>query len=188
MATIRRIRTVFSGVAGTPWYSNMYFTWVNGTEQDALDAVADFWGAIDAQMNNAVDWATEGDIAVIDDATGQITSIESGTGGTGTGAVATALLPPATQGLVHLLTNSFLNGRQVRGRCFVPGLTEADNDAGGVMAAGTQTIIQNAINALIAGSSTPGPLRVFARSQATSVVVQTATVPTKFAVLRSRRD
>lgn len=179
---------MFSGVAGTPWYSNMYFTWVTGTEQDALDAVAAFWGAVDANMGLAVDWATEDDIAVIDDATGQITAIEVGSGGSGTGGAAQDLLPLQTQGLIHLLTGSFLNGRQVRGRCFVPGLTENANDGSGLMLAATQTSIQTAIDALIAASSTPGPLRVFSRKNLTSLVVESATVPTKWSVLRSRRD
>lgn len=188
MATIRRIRTVFTGVAGTPWYSNMYFTWVNGTEQDALDAVAAFWGAVDARMTQNVSWGTEDDIAVIDDATGQITGIETGSGGSGTGAQTSNALPFQTQGLLHLLTNSFLNGRQVRGRCFVPGMTETDNSVDGVMEAAGQTVLQTAADALITATSTPGPLRVYARSQATSVVVESITVPTKWAVLRSRRD
>jgi len=39
MTDLRRIRTVFTGVAGTPWYSNLYFTWVSGTEATALAEV-----------------------------------------------------------------------------------------------------------------------------------------------------
>jgi hypothetical protein len=196
MASIRRVRTIFSGVAGTPWYSNLYFTFVSGTAQATVDNVAAFWGSVDALMRNSVTWATEAGVPTIDDVTGDITSVETTTPGTGAGAVSTAeLLPIQTQGLIHLLTGSFQFGRQVRGRIFVPGLTEAANN-NGIMDSTTATSIQTAAAALVTGSSSPGPLRVFSRPKpllvpprlGTSFVVSQTSVPTKFSVLRSRRD
>lgn len=188
MTSIRRVRTVFSGVAGTPWYSNFYFTLVNGTVQDHLDLVGAFWGAVDARIIPDVTWETESDVAVIDDATGQLTGIETGTGPSGVGSQAGIMLPASNQALVHWLTGSFLNGRQLRGRCFIPGLTETDNDAGGTLSATAQSVIQAAADALVTNSATPGPLRVFSKSGFTSATVSSADVPTKWAVLRSRRD
>jgi len=188
MATIRRVRTEFTGVAGSPWVSNMYFTWVNGTEQDHVDAVGVFWAAVDARIDNSVTWATESDVAVIDDTTGNITSMETTTPATGAGGGTSDPLPYQTQALCHWLTNSFLSGRQIRGKTFIPGLCEDDNTSTGLLVSTTQTIIQDAADALIAASSSPGPLRVFTRVNNTSVVVETASVPTKWALLRSRRD
>jgi len=188
MALMRRTRTVFSGVAGTPWYSLMYFTWVSGTEQDHLDEVAAFWGAIDARIDNNVSWATEDDMAIVESSTGEIVSVEVGSGGTGTGGGTSDPLPAATQGLVNWLTGAFVGGRQVRGKCYIPGLCEDDNTATGVMVGTTQTIIQNAADALIANTSAPGPLSVFSRVNLVRETVTSATVPTKWAVLRSRRD
>lgn len=188
MASIRRIRTVFSGVAGTPWYSNMHFTWVNGTEQDHLDAVGDFWGAIDVLQDDAITWAVESDATVINDATGDIIAIESGVGPTGAGTATFDPLPYQTQGLVNWLTGTFVAGRQLRGKTYVPGLTENANDASGIMTTAARDVIAAAATALVAASSVPGPLRVFSRKNLTSATVGSFVAPTKWAVMRSRRD
>lgn len=188
VAQLRRIRTIFTGVAGTPWYSNMFFTWVAGTEQAHLDAVGSFWNAIDSQIDNNVSWAVDDNAAVINDTTGDITQIEVGIGPTGAGGGTSAPLPYANQGLVNWLTNDFIAGRQVRGKTYIPGLCEDTNTVSGVMEPVAQSVLQSTADALIAASSAPGPLRVFSRKNLTSAAVESAQVTNKWAVLRSRRD
>jgi len=196
MASLRRVRTVFSGVAGTPWYSNLYFTFVAGTAQATVNNVATFWGAVDALMDNAVTWVTEADVPTIDDVTGDITAVETTTPGSGVGADTGDALPYQTQALIHLLTGSFAFGRQIRGRIFVPGLCEGSNTSGGTLLNTAQTTIQAAAAALVSGSSSPGPLRVFSPPKPLlvpprvgfSTVVTATQVPIKWSVLRSRRD
>jgi len=188
MAQIRRIRTVMTGVAGTPWYSNFYFTWVNGTESDHVDLVSAFWGSLANLIDNGVLLTIEGDTAVINDANGEITGVEVAAPGSVAGTATDAALPPATQAIGHLLTGTFVGGRQVRGRCFVPGLTIKSNTTAGSLLNTSQSTLQASFDDLIADSGTPGPLRVLSRVHASSYIVDAAVVPVKFAVLRSRRD
>lgn len=188
MTILRRVRTVATGVAGTPWYTNMYFTRVATTEQGHVDAVVAFWQAIADQLDNSVSWAVEGDCAQIDDATGNIVGVDSATGASVVGAETANALPPANQALIHWLTGSFIGGRQLRGRTFIPGLCVDQTGSTGVLQAATRTDILTAAEGLITASSGPGPLRVLSKKNLTSAVVADATVPTEVAVMRSRRD
>ena len=54
MATLARVRTIFTGPAGSPWYSNLYFDAATGTAQNAADAAAPFWGAVDNLKKSTV--------------------------------------------------------------------------------------------------------------------------------------
>lgn len=188
MATIRRIRTVMTGVAGTPWYLNWHFTMVTGTAQDAVDNVAAFWDDIKGQINEDVTITVEGDIALIDDTNGDTVGAESASdsvvAATGTGDV----LPPATQTLLFLNTGTFLNHRQVRGRVFVPGLIEAANAPDGTPAPAFLAAQVSAAEDLMAASSTSGPWRVLSKANGQSLVVESVTGSPKFAILTSRRD
>lgn len=188
MANLRRVRTVATGVAGTPWYTNWYFTYTIGTEQDHIDLAVQFWTDIQANLDNSVTWTVEGDCAIVDDSTGAIVGVESGTGAAVAGTETASALPPANQALIHWLTGSFIGGRQIRGRTFIPGLCTDQTGSTGQLVAGARTDYSDAAGALITNSSSPGPLRVFSRRNGTSAVVQTATVPIVVSVMRSRRD
>lgn len=187
MAVIRRIRTVFSGVAGSPWYNNMYFTRVIGTEDAAITAVADFWNDFDPYVAAEVDWEVLPQIDLLDDATGMLTGVDVGTGVSGSGASANPFLPYATQLCINTNTNSFHGGRQLRGKVFVPGLTTNANDEGNPATA-LLTAANTAIGDLIATTSSTGPLRVYSPTYHLSEVVENGGTMTQFAVLRSRRD
>jgi hypothetical protein len=190
-ATIYRIRVAFTGVSGTPWVATHYFNEAAGTAQAAANAVGVFWGTVDNQMNNLVNWATEADVALIDIPTGALTSVQSTTPQTGTGASATGKMALVAQGLLRWRTNSVVNGRNLRGRTFIPGLvTSVSND--GQVAVANQTSINGAGNALIADASSD--LVIWHRpteSAPASGVAGSATVATmwtQFAELRTRRD
>lgn len=188
MTTLSRVRTVFTGVAGTPWYSNLYFTWVTGEAQNLVDAVDDFWTVIIGQINGAVTGTVEGSVAQINDATGDITSVESVTPGTidftGSGAV----LPPANQTVINLHTGTYVAGREIRGKIFVPGLIAAASATDGSPSSGFLVAQKGAADALVAATSSAGPLRVYSPTHATSAVVTATSSMSQFAVMRSRRD
>jgi len=179
---------VFTGVAGTPWYSNLYFTWVSGTEATALAEVGDFWTEVLNGIGTAVSGVVEGDIPVIDDATGNIQFMEStadeSLNFTGSGNV----LPPANQGLINALTDTFLNGRRLRGKVFVPGLVSSAANADGTVATIYRTLFATMGTNLIAATSSPGPWRIYSPTHGTSAVVSSVSSPASFAVMRSRRD
>ena len=188
MTSISRVRTVFTGVAGTPWYSNMYFTWVSGQTQAHIDLVEAFWTFLVGQIDTNVTATIESDVPVINDATGDITSVESGTAQfvnfTGGGNV----LPQATQMLLNLNTGVYVGGRQLRGKVYIPGLIETAADADGLPNSGFQTAQVTAAVNLISGSVTPGAWRVFSPTHGTSAAIQGVSAMSNFAVLRSRRD
>lgn len=186
-----RVRTVFSGVPGTPWLSTMYFEEVGGTAQQAATAVGTFWGAVDALMSSTVSWTTEADVSTINDATGELTDITVTTPVTGAGAQAVTLGPIVAQALVRWRTGAFINGRNLRGRTFVPGLIESQSDAGRPDAS-VQATINTAAAALIADANSV--LNIWHRpnppGSATGAgeAVLSGLCWNQWASLRSRRD
>lgn len=186
-----KIRTVFSGVPGTPWLSTMYFEEVGGTAQQAATAVGTFWGAIDALQSSLVTWTTEADVSTIDDQTGELTAVTVTTPVTGTGAQAGEMLPIASQALIRWRTGAFINGRNLRGRTFIPGLVVSQSDDGRVNAS-TQTTINNAASALIADGNSvlnvwhrPNPV---GSATGAGEAVVSGLCWNQFATMRSRRD
>lgn len=201
MATLARVRTIFTGVAGSPWYSNLYFRDDGGTPvaNAASTAVATFWGSLNAQMLQGTTYTVQPEIPRIDDTTGQIQEMTTSTVKTANSVSGAEPLPFASQGLIRWTTGSYVDGRQVRGRTFVPALLEGSN-ANGVPNSTLQTVMLNAANALIADAGTilvvwhrpkytsvPGSPPVLERP-GSSANVSAASVWGQWAVLRSRRD
>lgn len=180
-----RVRTGFLGVQGSPWLNTLYFDDGGGTAQQAATAAGAFWEACDNMMKTDVAWATEADVALIDEATGQTTGITTTTPVTGVGDDSGNILPFATQGLARLRTGVFYNGREVRGRIFIPGTTETYQNSGRPDAAFTGTV-DAAITALVGSAN--AQLVVWSRTQQLSAVVSGGSCWSQFAVLRSRRD
>nr|CRY96173.1 hypothetical protein [uncultured prokaryote] len=183
MATVRRIRTVFTGVAGSPWYVNLHFTSAGAnTPQDQVQAVIDFWTGMASRMDGRSTARVDGDVAEIDLDSGAQTGISSGTGGAVAGGSNDDPLPPATQMLVRLSTGAYAKGRQIQGRIFIPGPTNYCNNAG-VLTASTVTQINTQALALITAG-----LCVYSKTNKSVSTVSTATAWSEFAVMRSRRD
>ena len=186
-----RIRTVFGGFAGTPWVNTLYFNDAMGTAQQAATAASTFWGAVDANMDTQVSWLQENDVAGIDFATGNLVTVFSITGGTGSGGGATDSLPIVSQGLVRWRTASVVNNREVRGRTFIPALVVGANTNGTVTPA-VRTSIEAAATAMIGDANSE--LVVWHRpttvggSNGSQAAVIAASMWTNFAELRSRRD
>lgn len=185
MTTLARIRTIFTGVAGTPWYSNIYFDADATTGAGYAADVAAFWATCAPQMSSAVDYTVESTYGVIDDATGNLIGIGSWAGATGGGSNTNAPLPFSNQALVNWTTGAFLGGRQVRGKTFIPALTTPAND-NGVLGAATRAVFLAAAEELLSDGN--GALRVYSPKNLTSAAVTDTAVPTLIAVLRSRRD
>lgn len=187
MATLERVRTVFTGVAGTPWYSNMYFD--NGVGEAGLyvEFVLDFWTTVANSIYSSVDFVVEDAVVIIEDTTGEIVGAGTGEGGGGSGQSGMDPVPYATQLQINWLTGVYLGGRQLRGKTYVPGLTESSYTLG-LVSAGARTIVQGAADELIGSGGANGAFRVYSPTRGTSAVIDSATIPNKPAVLRSRRD
>jgi hypothetical protein len=179
-----RVRTIWSLGTGQPYVSSHYF--VGTDDQAAADAavadVAAFWGTIDAQVSNNYRWDTDAEVRVMTAQGVVIGSFPTVSQGA-VGAETTEELPPATQGLLRMHTGVFSNGRELRGRLFIPGVCEAQNNFGAptVSYAG---LVLGAANTLIGN----GTWVVWSRKNIQTELVTSASVWTAFASLRSRRD
>lgn len=185
MANLYRVQTVFTGVAGSPYYSTFHFSAGFGSASAAVAAAGGFWGVVDASLYNELTWDIPGEVEVINDETGNIIAVENATPQNGTGALSAQPLPPATQGLLRWRTGSFVGGREIRGKTFVPGLT-ISAAADGQPTPTIITALENAATALVGSPS--AQLVVYSRTNGTSAPVTASSAWGQFAVLRSRRD
>jgi hypothetical protein len=181
-----RVRVAWNGPAGAPFLSTHYFDLTGGTAQQAATAVGAFWGAVDALINNAYIWTTESDVATVNAATGQVTSATSTTPVIGSGASAATALPRASQALVRWTTGIYVGGRQIRGRTFIPGITESSNGTDGLFSPADVATVNAAGAALIADANSQ--LLVWSPTLGQANIVTGASTWGDFAVLRSRRD
>lgn len=182
-----RVRAIWSGVAGTPWYTNLYFDGTGSADaQAAADAVHVFLTGFSFQFSNQTGVAIDSFVAVVDPVSGDVTGGHTvDPGDSISGQETGQLLPKATQSLSTLNTPIYVAGRNIKGRCFLPGYTEAANDGSGVMISTYATGLQAEWATLVA----TGPdLVVWSRKNGLAAPVSNVTVSQKWAVLKSRRD
>lgn len=188
MANMNKVRTVWTGVGGAPYYTTHYFSSDNttGGTEDAVDAVANMWIAMASIISNLLSWTVEGAVPQINDANGALIGLISVPSVSGTGTDTNPLLPRQAQGIVRWDTGAVVNGRMLRGRTFFPGATEARNASGGVPEATyIASLTGNAQNLIDDADS---ELLVYSRTGSTSAPVVTGTAQPYWATLFSRRD
>lgn len=187
MALLDKVQTVWSGVAGTPYYSTMYFadTGSATSAQDAVNAVQTFWSSIAANISNLLSWEVLGDVPIIDDSDGSLDGSWAVTNAIGAGTNAGQLLPRQANGIVRWETGVVVGGRRLRGHTFVPGPTESLNDAPGVPVAGYAGALTINGNLLIGDAG--NELRVWSRKNGTSLPATFALGLSYWATQRSRR-
>lgn len=185
MAILHRVRTVFTGVAGTPWYSNQYHYTAGFSSADARVATAEFWTAIANAMSADVDWTVEGQTTLIDSATGLVTGIEPGADQSGSGANAGNELPWQTQCLVNLRTGFYNAGRELRGKMFLPGFVTG-NCVDGVFDSVALAVVQAALDVYL--DAPDSELVVYSPTHHAYANVTALQAQAKPSVLRSRRD
>ena len=188
MAIIQRIRTVFTGVAGAPWYSNLYVTATEGDAQPEVDAVAQFWTDFATHIHNAVDWTVEGVVANIDETNGQIVGFSTNDDATGSGAAGSDPLPYANQMLLRVRTGVFVAGREVRGHVNIPAITDPDSPNGVPSSSASSNLQTSSDDNLFGAGGLNGALLVWSRKNGQAHPASSSSVAPFFAVLRSRRD
>nr|CRY97443.1 hypothetical protein [uncultured prokaryote] len=196
-AVALRVKTSFTGYPGTPYYNSLIF---DGTEvsvdPDLCDYVEAFWTQLLLGSAPTLAFEIDNGVEVFDPGTGEITSVVTGSGGDGVGAGIGEYLPPATQGLLRLSTGTYLSGRRVAGKVFIPGIV--DGSGHNAPEVGFQSNTISALNALILATAESNPLMVWAHPQPVTetkpgragIIAQVngGSVWDKWAVLRSRRD
>ena len=196
MATILRTRAVFANPSGGgDSLLTYYWDSAGGTPTqvmtEAQARVRAFWSSFVAQFPNTAtvrfnpvgDEILEADGALVGQFTAATVADVVGTGGGD-------LLPLATQGLLRLGTSTFIGGRKVTGRQFIPGPLETINGGGRPQAAYI-TALGTAAALLGTTVVTPIAQRVWHRPKngvgGLGVVVTSRTVSSEWAVQRRRR-
>jgi hypothetical protein len=183
---IRRVQTIFTGVAGTPYYSNHYFAASVGTVDDVTGAISTFWTALEPEMALGLDYTVDPAVQLIDTELDAIISVAvSSITGSGGGTANADILPLTAQGLIRWRTGTYVGGRELRGRTFIPGPTVADAEDGEPISA-YLSVLKSAADALVADVDTE--LVIWSRKNLDASPVQLTSVWGKFASMRSRRD
>jgi hypothetical protein len=188
---VLRIRTNISGGFGGSKLHTAYFLPIADNATSAAScvlAMKTFWDACASKISNAYSFQVQGNVAVIDPATGEQTSEVAVTGATSAGTNTNDRLPPQIQAGIRLSTSTFVGGVRVTGRWNIPGLPETENNNDGTLSASAQTQLANATAALIGRSGADGPWVVFSRKHHVSPIVTSAAVRSYYYTLNSRRQ
>ena len=185
MALIRRVRVVWTGVAGSPAYSNFYFLNSEGDAQGYITPVGAFIASCVQYVHSSVTATVQPEVPLIDSVTGDITGTLLGTSVIHQGARTDEIIPPINNLLVRWNTQQFNGGRRIKGRMFVPYPTQLLNADGKVETSSR--------NGLLAAAQTfvnaTGPeFVIWSRTTGAVAPVTQASVWDQFAALRSRRD
>jgi hypothetical protein len=122
-------------------------------------------------------------VQIVDPATGDTVSTETITGThTWTGNGTAEPLPPATAMLIEWRSGVYFGGRELRGRTFISCLTE-DSSVSGVPGGAMATALDSMANTLCLES-----MCLYSPTKHVRAGVPSASIWSKFAVLRSRRD
>lgn len=191
--TLSRVRVAWSGTPVTgPGLSTFYFTQSDMTGKPVL--LVNFFTAIKNYFPAGITWTIPNAGDIIDEATGELTSVWAASGG-GTvlsnGGAADYM--PGVGSRVVWATLGITRGRRARGSTFLCPMTEQEITAG-VVAPTTRTAIETAANTLVTNAAglaiwSP-PKQATATKPATdgaSYAIQSATVPAAMSWLRSRR-
>lgn len=186
---MRKVVTVVTGVDGGPYYITGYFDPAVGTAQQNAQAWHTFTlpGPTAGDIPIQTTYTTGPEVQIVEAATGNVVGVDTITPITITGTGNFDKEPPMTQFLVRWLTGFYAGGRQIRGRTFLPGVTNgAVNPNTGRPTDGARNGRQAAAQTLI--NSANAELLIWSRKNGQAVVVTSSSVWEKFAVLRSRRD
>lgn len=182
-----RITTEFTGPQGSPAYCVMTQSDTIGYDtQNAVTALGTFWESVDSYIKNSVTWTVLGDVVEFDEATGQTTGIISVDPVTGTGDSGGDMVAAATSILIRWRTGVFIDGREVRGRTFVPYTTDAASTSGGFVSAAAIANIEAACATLLGDEAWGG--QVYSKKHFSAEDIISGRVWNEYAVMRSRRD
>lgn len=184
-----RIRWVWSGVAGAPYYSSLVVDDQDGDVDYYTAKIEDFLDDVAAYQVNDITWALPPTHEVFDIDTGQVVGIATSNSRSGAGTDAGSMLPRATQVKISLHTGEFVNGRELRGALFLPALQSGVNSAAGKLDESTAVAIETLAEFLFLDSSGFNHAgAVYSPTHRVSALVESVAVNREFSVLRSRRD
>lgn len=169
---------------------------VGGSTADATDCLARFrglWVSIGTRLSSTISFVFDTTVLAIEATTGVlVTSYTAAPALTVTGGSGSEPLPRQTQGLIKWGTASVINGRRVRGRLFVPGVQEGDNDGAGQPVAALSSALTAAGATIFVPGATSSEACIWHRpvggAGGASPDITSSTGGTTWAVLKSRRS
>lgn len=187
MALMYRVKTLFTGESGAPYYNQTY--WAESVFYDAAgatSAIHDFWDDMKGLLTSSltISWPDPVDLVDID--TGAITGTTTSSPSSVVGTNSAPVLPFSTQGLAVFLTGQYVAGRQLIGRMNIPGLC-TDSLSSGQFQESNRGDTASRIEALSA-SGLEKTMLVYSPTHHVVAPITASRVNIKFAVLRSRRD
>lgn len=187
VAQLFEIRTVWGGVAGSPFYTVLRGDMSGAVTPSAFATAWDtFLGGLQAVSDNALVAVVQPEVRIIESTTGDLVGTTTIAGSTKSMTGATQAVPPTSQLLCRLTTNNFVAGRRIRGRFFIPGILTSQVNLDGTPTAGLTGGINTNLATLKAALGSTWV--VYSPTHRVYAVVQSATCWSQFAVLRSRRD
>jgi hypothetical protein len=185
--SVYRIETTFTGLTGAPYYNRLHFLDSGGPDETfavaAQNAVYTFWQATAEVLSNNLTVQVQPEIVSLVENSGQPEAVYIQQRSPVQGTNTEEELPFTSQLLVQFRTGVYVEGRERRGRMYLPGLTELDNENGRPTGA-IQSGIANDATALAEHNP---PLCVYTPAKG-AAVVSGVSVWNQWAILRSRRD
>lgn len=176
-----------TGHPGAPYFSTMYFGGSTSGEADAAsDAVRAFWAGLVGFINTGLQIQVQSEVEQVDPVTGFVLQVFDFPQ-TVVAATGNAPLPFSTQGLIRWRTGSFVAGKEIRGRTFIPNLAN-DAQLNAVPSVGFLNSANAAGTALLLAGSPAGDFGVWSRKNGSFHNASSRSTWSQFAVLRSRRD
>lgn len=179
---LHRIRTNWSGIAGSPFVTTMMFDASVATPQEQADDVLAFWDGLQSHIQQDLSYTIDTVIDVVDPVTGNTTGVESVTSTLNAGLSASDPLPLGTQAYGITNTGVWQGSRQMRGRVYVPGCTETDSVQGGI----ESTFVDAILNG-ITGLSVGAGLCVYSPTYSVWHPIISTSRPTGWARLTTRK-
>lgn len=196
-----RVQTVWSGVAGAPYYTNLYCIGPLATNNgnDMAAAWRAFLVGINLSLTSSLVATIDPELLEFNETDGVVTGAGTTTQAPVTFSGTGDQLPHSNQALVQWTTNGIVHNRRVRGRTFIPGALESGSGPTGTPLASVGTPLQTAIDTYL--STMSGRARIWSRP--VTAESATPTVPARpgsawpilsgkvapyWAILRSRRD
>lgn len=184
-----RVHGVITGFAGGPFHITHFFGGTTEGEAAAATAATQAaWEWLEGYIHTALILNLDEEVALINPATGDQTEAFAVTSDVVEFTNTNEPMSLATQGLIRWRTTTFAGGRRLRGRTFVPGVTE-DSSVTGSPNAAYMGRLEGMGDILMDSATYPhGGLVVYSRTHGLAAAVSTNSAWNEFAVLRSRRD
>lgn len=199
MAQLARIKINWTGFVGAPGYTNLYFrdpgsaTMSQSVVNAAVTATDTWLDAWKSLVPPVVSFVIDPNVEVIDENTGTLVALFTGTPATTRLGTGTGVYSAATGAVVNWKTIGIRNGRVMRGRTFMVPLIGTAYDAAGSLDNTKLGTIRTA-TATFTSSFGTSSLVVWGRpttsggTNGVAAVVTGFNIPDMAAVLRSRRD